>query len=315
MLSLVYIIAFIFCLAMAIAGIWIVLDAINTYNTYFHKNYFYYLLTFYAFAFYGIWGQIIMRALLSIIDANNDMIVMAANFLPILGIPFLGVSWFMLLKMGYSLTDVQLKRKREIAHVLLLAGLFFIVVGLSTVFIKKDWLIGRTLPMTLASGMLFLEFVTILIFSILTFRNTDKYKKRKEKVLRVFVIYFLVGFLLRVAIVPFFFYNEWSAAPILLLYFLSNFFPLFYLKLNSEMVFIPVFAGHPNHRKKELLYEKYGITKREREVVDAICEGKTNQQIADELFISLQTVKDHTHRIYSKIGINNRMKLVQLVNG
>ncbi|MCK5470499.1 MAG: response regulator transcription factor, partial [Cyclobacteriaceae bacterium] len=45
-----------------------------------------------------------------------------------------------------------------------------------------------------------------------------------------------------------------------------------------------------------------------------ICEGKTNQQIADELFISLQTVKDHTHRIYSKIGINSRMKLVQLVN-
>jgi ATP/maltotriose-dependent transcriptional regulator MalT len=32
------------------------------------------------------------------------------------------------------------------------------------------------------------------------------------------------------------------------------------------------------------------------------------------LFISLQTVKDHTHRIYSKIGIRSRMQLVQLVN-
>jgi DNA-binding NarL/FixJ family response regulator len=56
------------------------------------------------------------------------------------------------------------------------------------------------------------------------------------------------------------------------------------------------------------------ISKREKEIVQQICEGKTNQQIADELFISLQTVKDHTHRIYSKIGINSRMKLVQLVN-
>jgi len=101
----------------------------------------------------------------------------------------------------------------------------------------------------------------------------------------------------------------------MLLYFLSNAVPLFYLKLYSDIAFIPVFAGHPNEEKKALLYKKYGITKREKEIVNAICEGKTNQQIADELFISLQTVKDHTHRIYSKIGINSRMKLVQLING
>jgi ATP/maltotriose-dependent transcriptional regulator MalT len=57
------------------------------------------------------------------------------------------------------------------------------------------------------------------------------------------------------------------------------------------------------------------ITKREKEIVEQICQGKTNQQIADALFISLQTVKDHTHRIYCKIGINSRMNLVQMVNG
>ena len=56
------------------------------------------------------------------------------------------------------------------------------------------------------------------------------------------------------------------------------------------------------------------VTKRERQIVQKICLGKTNQQIADELFISLQTVKDHTHRIYSKIGINSRMQLVQMMN-
>lgn len=80
------------------------------------------------------------------------------------------------------------------------------------------------------------------------------------------------------------------------------------------MVFVPVYAGVSNVEKRALLCKKYGITKREREIMDCICEGKTNQQIADELFLSLQTVKDHTHRIYSKIGINSRMKLVQLLN-
>jgi DNA-binding NarL/FixJ family response regulator len=64
----------------------------------------------------------------------------------------------------------------------------------------------------------------------------------------------------------------------------------------------------------EHAFERYGVTKRERQIVQKICLGKTNQQIANELFISLQTVKDHTHRIYSKIGINSRMQLVQMLN-
>ena len=64
----------------------------------------------------------------------------------------------------------------------------------------------------------------------------------------------------------------------------------------------------------EHVFERYGVTKRERQIVQKICLGKTNQQIANELFISLQTVKDHTHRIYSKIGINSRMQLVQMMN-
>ena len=64
----------------------------------------------------------------------------------------------------------------------------------------------------------------------------------------------------------------------------------------------------------EHMFEQYGVTKRERQIFSTICLGKTNKQIADELFISLQTVKDHTHRIYSKVGINGRTQLVQMMN-
>jgi DNA-binding CsgD family transcriptional regulator len=60
------------------------------------------------------------------------------------------------------------------------------------------------------------------------------------------------------------------------------------------------------------LFERYNISPREQEIVGLICRGKTNGEIADELFISLQTVKDHVYRIYRKTGVKNRVQLVTL---
>ena len=55
--------------------------------------------------------------------------------------------------------------------------------------------------------------------------------------------------------------------------------------------------------------EKFEISKREREVIQLICKGLSNQEISDALFISLQTVKDHIHHIFVKTGVKNRSSL------
>jgi len=59
-------------------------------------------------------------------------------------------------------------------------------------------------------------------------------------------------------------------------------------------------------------FELLGITKREREIVRLIQAGKTNQEIADELFISIATVKDHNHNLFRKSGVRNRLELANL---
>lgn len=59
--------------------------------------------------------------------------------------------------------------------------------------------------------------------------------------------------------------------------------------------------------------EKYGFTSRESDIVKEIYNGKTNQQIADTLFVSLQTVKDHTSRIYLKAEVKSRAQLMLLM--
>jgi DNA-binding CsgD family transcriptional regulator len=58
---------------------------------------------------------------------------------------------------------------------------------------------------------------------------------------------------------------------------------------------------------------KYGITDREREIILKVMQGKSNADIASELFISLATVKTHLHNIYKKIGVESRFDLLAKV--
>jgi DNA-binding CsgD family transcriptional regulator len=58
---------------------------------------------------------------------------------------------------------------------------------------------------------------------------------------------------------------------------------------------------------------RYGITDREREIILKVIQGKSNADIASELFISLATVKTHLHNIYKKIGVESRYDLVAKV--
>ncbi|MCJ8006111.1 response regulator [Lederbergia wuyishanensis] len=71
-------------------------------------------------------------------------------------------------------------------------------------------------------------------------------------------------------------------------------------------------------RNKPLLHEN--LTNREYEILLLIAEGKTNQEIAEELFIGLKTVKTHVSNILSKLEIQDRTQAAiyafknQLVN-
>ena len=48
------------------------------------------------------------------------------------------------------------------------------------------------------------------------------------------------------------------------------------------------------------------LTAREREVLELVAQGKGNQQIADELFLSLKTVRNQVSTIFGKLGVQDR---------
>ena len=53
------------------------------------------------------------------------------------------------------------------------------------------------------------------------------------------------------------------------------------------------------------------ITPREYEVLQLIAEGLSNQEIAERLFLSLNTVKTHTSNVFSKLDVQRRTQAIQ----
>jgi DNA-binding NarL/FixJ family response regulator len=51
------------------------------------------------------------------------------------------------------------------------------------------------------------------------------------------------------------------------------------------------------------------LSAREREVVQLVCQGFRNKEIAEKMFISEQTVKNHLHNIFDKLGVSDRLEL------
>ena len=64
----------------------------------------------------------------------------------------------------------------------------------------------------------------------------------------------------------------------------------------------------PDDRRREDL----SITPRELDILELIAEGLSNREIAEKLFVSENTVKTHSSRVFSKLGARRRTQAVQL---
>lgn len=57
--------------------------------------------------------------------------------------------------------------------------------------------------------------------------------------------------------------------------------------------------------------EVLGISKREYEVLELMAKGLSNQEIADKLFVSLNTIKTHSSNLFLKLEVSRRTQAVQ----
>jgi len=71
----------------------------------------------------------------------------------------------------------------------------------------------------------------------------------------------------------------------------------------TPMAAAPVQAAAPRER------ERSPLSQREREIVALVAQGFKNKEMAEKMFISEQTVKNHLHNIFDKLGVSDRLEL------
>jgi len=201
------------------------------------------------------------------------------------------------------------RRRVALAIAALLVGAFLIITAVLVMYISKSDLASAMTNALwafypLCSLAQFLEAV------VLCFMYKNITDPRDQKLAR----YFLIAFLPQIvySFIDFFLLRR-------VLFQITHFsYALF-----SVFVFVDLCTHFFRHYSreldisyaKELLQAKYMLSDREIEVVELLVQGLTNQNISYQLHISVNTVKSHVKRIYKKLGVSNRLQLINLLGG
>lgn len=114
-----------------------------------------------------------------------------------------------------------------------------------------------------------------------------------------------------------------------LFFHLANISPSFLIIILSLLISLTVFVCYGIHSTKAdspapltgenenraEIASAFGLTARETEIVSLIIEGKSNNEIAEKLFISLKTVESHLYNIFRKMKVSSRLQIVSLILG
>ena len=305
---LLYSITFVITSGLAVLGILVSWQLFQSEKKLILQTLLYYQIFIFSFFLYGIWGNIIIREMVADLPSYVELYHKLAIFIPILGIPFLMVGWFMQLKFGFNLGGYILSNKFMYSYFLI----FILLILIPAVLVQKGVIRIPKNP----DQVIIILFLVLNLFVQLGFAFPFL-KPKENMLLKQFGIqkknigtYFAGVFLYSVALL---FLKVWGVFStcfvFILLFALHTFFPL-YIRIK---LFTEPSAGKKSNMDFQSFCIFYEISKREAEIILEICSGKSNQTISEQLFIALQTVKDHTHRIYTKTGVKNRVQLANLV--
>ncbi len=82
-------------------------------------------------------------------------------------------------------------------------------------------------------------------------------------------------------------------------------------KVETQIVEKEITAKNTDFIINEEVMNELGISKRELEVLQLMADGLSNQEIAERLFVSLNTIKTHSSKVFEKMDVKRRTQAVE----
>lgn len=292
---------FIISVALAAGSIILSTRLRNRYKSGIFSSMLYYLVFLFTFGFYGIWGQVVIKTFLSAY-ISPELMVLLSDMAILLGLPFLVFGWLMLIQLSLQLSG------RKSSNTFIFWFLFLNISALIVVgyFILKENSISITRNFYLVMNIIYT--LTASFFIYFPGKENMKIQQAERMVISGSMIVILV---IQSALFIIFPTDKETGIIYILSFFTGNTFLPVYLTYGPART---AFSAEPEiNISFDEFCRKFEVSPREKDIVMEICNGLSNQEISDRLFISLQTVKDHTHRIYTKTNVRSRAQLMNLV--
>ena len=304
MLNILVYLIFILSVALTAGSIVLVSRLKNRYTAGFIPTLLYFQVFIFTFGFYGIWGQVIIKAFLSPF-ITPDLLARFSDISMLLGLPFLVFAWLMFIKFTFEISGKRFTTWKLILF-LLLNFILLIVVGY---FIAK---ISSVKPITLFRYyFIIMNFIYSVGGSVIILIKGNHRHEIHEYDKKNLISGILIAMILQSVPLLFYTTQNYLALFFIFTFFAGNaFLPVYF----SYGTLLPAFTKQP---EKDLSFNefchKFEVSPRESDIIREICNGLSNKEISNKLFISVQTVKDHTHRIYIKTNVKSRVQLITLV--
>lgn len=285
------------------------------YRQPFLQSYLYYQFLTVIFGIYGLLGSLLAQRILQSLESPPKMIITVGHVIPFIGIPFLIIGLYLFVKMCLEMTGKTISRKFTLIY-FLFHLLFFLIYGLVLLKLPPKETESYTLfPSLIRFTLIILQTLIMIIAAFILFKGAYQLKDTFRSIkIRDFAFWILS--LQAIVLVLFLLADRsiYLTLAYLFLYFIAPLPPLLYLAKNQAISWYHSSSAGEMVNLSDY-YSKNEITRREKEIIELILKGLTNQEIADSLFITLQTVKDHTHNIFLKTGVRNRVELINVIRG
>lgn len=156
----------------------------------------------------------------------------------------------------------------------------------------------------------------IILFTLINHLITSKSvpETKVRKLLQSFGYIFLTGYIgFTLSHINYYFFHINIEPYDSLILLLINICPLLWIRMYYLKYQINNTSNINGIKSINKFAEDFSLTSREKEIVELIMKGKTNNEIETILFISFNTVKNHIYNIFRKTKVNSRSQLLYFI--